>query len=264
MRILYLEGDRSGAPYLSGTLSTLGVAHALVHPGGDLPHDLSSFQAVVLSGFSHAQLSDLAGRIVRAVRDAGMGLLMVGGSRSFGRGGFAGTPLGNLLPVTLDATDDRERHASGLLLHATGAHPILKGMPLDRAVAVCGLNRIAAREHTTTVLVGRPVEAAAEGVGPPGSPRPVLVVREAMNLTGRTAAFATGLNPPWSAGLIEWGEKLIATVDEHEVGEGYATLVMNLIRWVAGEETIRRPIPAWDPILETPAGREATASCRVE
>lgn len=74
----------------------------VVHPA-DLPveaGELQGFDAVVLDdvprdAFSSRQLESVAA----AVADVGVGLVMVGGPRSFGAGGWADTPVEDALPV---------------------------------------------------------------------------------------------------------------------------------------------------------------------
>jgi uncharacterized membrane protein len=66
--------------------------------------ELFSYRALVLgsieaSYFTHDQLE----MISDFVSERGGGLLMLGGHRSFAEGGWAGTPVGDALPVTLDA-----------------------------------------------------------------------------------------------------------------------------------------------------------------
>ena len=252
MRVLYLEGDPTGCRLVSGTLTRMGVAHEVVRPGGGLPRDLSRFQATIVSGFPRHHLRELEPLLTNAVRGAGMGLLMVGGWRSFGRGGYADSPLGELLPVLVLGGDDRMNVPSGLLVEPIGVHPILRGINWSRPVVVTGHNRVASRSATTTVLIARAIERSAEGVRLGSHRAPLLVVREAEGLGGRTAAFSSDLAAHWSGGLTDWGSNTLALGDDEEVGESYATFVMNLVRWVAGEDTIRRPLPSWDELAELP------------
>ncbi len=253
MRVLYLEGDPNGARFVSGTLTRMGVAHELARPGGTLPRDLSRFQATILSDFPHHYLRELEALLVHAVGSAGMGLLMVGGWRSFGRGGYAETPLGELLPVFVLAGDDRMNVPSGMLVEPVGLHPICRGINWNRPVVVTGHNRVAARASTTTVLVGRTIERGHEGLRLGSHRAPLLVVKQAQGASGRTAALSTDLAPRWGGGLVDWGSKTLALGEDEEVGDSYATFVMNLVRWVAGEETIRSSLPSWDELAEMPA-----------
>jgi uncharacterized membrane protein len=250
MRVLYLEGDPNGIRYVSGTLTRMGVAHEVARPGGSLPRDLSRFQAAIISDFPLHHLRGLEETLVRAVVSGGMGLLMVGGCRSFGRGGYAGSPLGELLPVCILEGDDRMSVPSGMLVEPAGFHPILRGIDWRRPVVVTGHNRVTAKAQTTTVLHGRAIERAPENVRLGSHRAPLLVVKEAEGTGGRRAAFSSSLAPPWSGGLVDWGERPLAIGDDEEVGDCYATFVMNLVRWVAGEETIRRPLPTWEQITE--------------
>jgi len=71
--------------------------------------ELFSYRGVVLgsveaSHFTHEQLRMLA----EFVSERGGGLLMLGGRNSFAEGGYAGTPLADVLPVTLDGRFSRD------------------------------------------------------------------------------------------------------------------------------------------------------------
>jgi uncharacterized membrane protein len=260
MKILCLEGDPNGITYVSGTLARMGVVHEIVRPGDALPREVSRFQAFVLSDFPSSALAEVGRLVERGVRE-GLGLLMVGGCRSFGRGGYARSALAPLLPVDMTDGDDRCPAPLGLVLEPALDHPILRDLPWARPPSVAGYNRVAAREQTTTVLLGRAVETSASGIGLAESRVPLLVVKEASERAGRTAALATSLCPPWSGGFTEWGEKRLAVSDTRDVGEDYATFVMNLIRWVAGEATLVHPLPRWDE-MELP-GIEPQPAMRV-
>lgn len=253
MKLLYLEGDPSGVRYVSGTLTRLGVVHEVVRPGGLLPRDLSRFQAIALSDFPFAALHSLAPLIARAVEGGGLGLLMVGGLRSFARGGYAGSVIADLLPVNLEPGDDRVKVPSGLLLQPAGEHPILRGLQFTQLVAVAGHNRVRPRPGTSTALVGRRIEGGVDGIRLGEARVPLLVLEEARGTRGRTAALATDLAPHWSAGLTDWGCRTISIGEDDEVGDSYVTLVMNLVRWIAGEDTIRRPLPPWEELTDLPA-----------
>ena len=49
-------------------------------------------------------------------RSLGRGLVVIGGTSSYGPGGYAGTPLEDALPVTVKVTDGRERQRVALLM----------------------------------------------------------------------------------------------------------------------------------------------------
>jgi hypothetical protein len=71
--------------------------------------ELFSYRGLVLgsveaSHFTHEQLRMIA----EFVSERGGGLLMLGGRNSFAEGGYAGTPVADVLPVTLDARFSRD------------------------------------------------------------------------------------------------------------------------------------------------------------
>lgn len=101
--LLYDETDTSG-PLLEA-LRQQGLA-VQAQPWGALPHSLSGYleyDALIFDnvpgfGISVSQMEVLE----RYVRDMGGGLLMLGGEKSFGAGGYYRTPMEKLLPVDMD------------------------------------------------------------------------------------------------------------------------------------------------------------------
>ncbi|MEN8144970.1 MAG: glutamine amidotransferase [Gemmatimonadota bacterium] len=80
--------------------------------------------SVEASYFTHDQLEMIAD----FVRRRGGGLLMLGGTDSFGEGGYAGTPVADALPVVLEAAQPRE-DADTLRITATRpgrSHPVTR------------------------------------------------------------------------------------------------------------------------------------------
>ncbi|HEY3446938.1 MAG TPA: glutamine amidotransferase [Myxococcales bacterium] len=253
MRVLYLEGDPNGMRFVSGTLTRLGVAHECVRPGGSIPRDLSHFQAVIVSDFPHTALREAETSLVRAATVGGLGVLMIGGWKSFGRGGWAGSALAGLLPVELRPGDDRANCPSGLVLEPTG-HPLVRGLDWSHPVVVAGYNRVKPREDATVALHGRLIEGTPDAIHLSSARVPLLMVRDVIEeIGGRTAALATDLAPHWSGGMTDWGSKPLRIGEDEEVGDEYAAFVMNLVRWVCGEDTVRRPLPEWTEVETMPA-----------
>lgn len=104
-RVLIAEGEAGEADALRRALESTGVEATVVAPGA-LPVDLatlSSFDAVVLVDVPAEALPEGAMEALpTAVRELGRGLVMVGGERSFGAGGYLRTPLEQALPVDMD------------------------------------------------------------------------------------------------------------------------------------------------------------------
>jgi Ca-activated chloride channel homolog len=89
---------------VSSTLRARGLQADSVDPSG-LPEELGEwlgYQSVVLDNVSSTDLStDQLEAIPALVREAGLGLVMLGGPDSFAAGGYGRTPLAEALPVDL-------------------------------------------------------------------------------------------------------------------------------------------------------------------
>ncbi len=93
-------------------------------PALDFPDNLTKLMdtdAIVLvntdcSGFTYQQQEML----VRYVNDLGGGLIMVGGPKSFGAGGWIGSPVADILPVDLDPPQKKQmpKGALVMIMHA--------------------------------------------------------------------------------------------------------------------------------------------------
>jgi Mg-chelatase subunit ChlD len=103
-RVLLLSAQKEGQRFLSRVLQVQG--YAVVESGPEanpltLP-ELSSFDLVVLDNVPAFQLSYAKmENIEKYVRDLGGGLLVIGGSQSYGAGGYYRTPLERILPVDM-------------------------------------------------------------------------------------------------------------------------------------------------------------------
>ena len=147
-----------------------------------------------------------------AIRDyvsAGGGLVMIGGYLTFegidGKARYAGSPVEEALPVTLQTVDDRVEAPAGIkpVVRATD-HPIVAGLPPDWPMLL-GYNRVSARVQADLVV--------SVGEDP-------LIVAGAYG-QGRSAAFTSDCGPHWCPPpFVSW--------------DGYGPMWDNLVRWVAG------------------------------
>jgi len=80
-----------------------------------LPYDCVAFVNVAADAFDAVQLQ----AVHDAVRDQGLGFLMVGGKNSFGPGGYHRTPVEDALPVSMDITQRKvlPKGALVIILH---------------------------------------------------------------------------------------------------------------------------------------------------
>ncbi|HXJ23828.1 MAG TPA: VWA domain-containing protein [Polyangia bacterium] len=115
-RVLCLEGEPHAATSFARALGTQRIATDVSPPGAVSGAALARYDLVVLADVPRAGLNDsLVGALASFVR-AGGGLLVAGGTQSFGPGGYAHGPLEALLPVRLDVPEVEEEPALALAL----------------------------------------------------------------------------------------------------------------------------------------------------
>ncbi|MER3559698.1 MAG: hypothetical protein C4336_09820 [Armatimonadota bacterium] len=128
LAVVFVHGEPSvliaeGAPDISKALRSVLEANRIrtqVVTPNTFPNrweELTQYDAVVLndypaSAFSPQQMLALQS----VVRDMGVGLVMVGGERSYQPGGYHGTPIAEMLPVDLDVRHRQVQHASTVVL----------------------------------------------------------------------------------------------------------------------------------------------------
>jgi Mg-chelatase subunit ChlD len=110
-RVLLAEGMAGEGATLADALRAGGipvdVVAASALPGVDA---LAAYRATVLVDVDAATLSTgQTDALAAATRDLGHGLVVVGGDRSYALGGYLGSDLEKLLPVTSDVTDPKRR-----------------------------------------------------------------------------------------------------------------------------------------------------------
>ncbi len=244
-KILY-AGDTtldSGAAYLAGILTHYGLDFDYL--ASDQPISsgecLTNYELYIISDYpvNNWNEKDFAD-VVKSVEN-GAGLIMLGGWESFyGLGGeYHDSLLADVLPVTMQNSDDRVQSATPYVIQPTGQHPITDGLPFDHPPIVGGFNRIAPKPDATTVMQMRPLEIDAGADGKlsftPGDPLPLLVTGTFG--TGRTAALATDVAPHWVGTFVDWGTPRINAqgpgANEVEIGSHYAEFFARLVNWVA-------------------------------
>jgi uncharacterized membrane protein len=146
--VLYVEGDPEHSMYLAPALESEGIR--IVQAGsGDVPTSLAQFQnydAIVLSNVSATDLSSQQMRSIEAaVRDLGVGLVMIGGENSFGSGGYLDTPVEKALPVTMDLKQRKilPRGALVLVMHTC---EIPNGNAWAREIGLASLNVLSSQD----------------------------------------------------------------------------------------------------------------------
>jgi Ca-activated chloride channel family protein len=111
-RILVLAGDERVAAELVAALEKERQQVDSIIPEA-LPSDLAglaTYDSIVLVDVPRIRLSDRQlGLLQVYVRDLGRGLVMVGGAKSFGAGGYTKTPLEESLPVDMGVRDRQKQ-----------------------------------------------------------------------------------------------------------------------------------------------------------
>ena len=117
--VLIVEGEEDNGVILAEALESKGLATERIGVA-DLPglQELSIHQGVVLVDVSARDLpEEKMALLTTYVKDLGRGLVTVGGTRSYGLGGYRDTALEALLPIDSEATDaEREAEVAEVLL----------------------------------------------------------------------------------------------------------------------------------------------------
>jgi uncharacterized membrane protein len=248
-QILYL-GDtalKGAAAYLAGVMSHSGMTFEYRASNERIESALlaSGFKAAILSdypssNFGAGQLDLLAKRV-----GEGMGLLMIGGWESFhGAGGdYDLTVLNDVLPVRMQSSDDRINCAQPCLVEQNLAHAAIKGLPFDTETpGIGGYNRVEAKPGALEALSARRFRVRRDEQGysfaSEAKADPLLVLGSYG--TGRVAAYTSDVAPHWVGGLVDWGRGRVSAcapdANPIEVGDQYARLFSQLVRWIAGRD----------------------------
>ncbi|MDQ6885296.1 MAG: VWA domain-containing protein, partial [Candidatus Dormibacteraeota bacterium] len=118
-RVLLVEATPGEAASLESALHSTGITSATIAPTAlpRSPADLAAYQAVVLVNLPASSVgADGMALLQASVRDLGMGLVVIGGTESYGPGGYAGTPLETTLPVQIELPQDMQKPPVAVML----------------------------------------------------------------------------------------------------------------------------------------------------
>jgi Mg-chelatase subunit ChlD len=117
--VLMIADERADSGFLTNALINDGALVTTVSPDRVPTRlgDLAPYDAIVLNNVPASALSiDQVAAIDQAARTYGKGVLISGGTQSYGPGGYAGTGLEQMLPVSVKVTDGAQRPRVALLL----------------------------------------------------------------------------------------------------------------------------------------------------
>jgi Mg-chelatase subunit ChlD len=117
--LLLVSAERSDSTFLRTALEQRGAVVKETRPSG-IPErlsDLSSYDVILLNNVPAAELT--VGQVAALdslTREFGRGLIVIGGTSAFGPGGYASTPLEEILPVSVKVTEGKEQQRVALML----------------------------------------------------------------------------------------------------------------------------------------------------
>ena len=118
-RVLVVEQSIGDATSLEAALQSTGMLETVITPD-KLPRsvaDLAAFQTVVLVNIPASSLGADGMAVLQAsVRDLGTGLVVIGGTESYGPGGYAGSTLEQTLPVRIELPQDNKKPPVAVML----------------------------------------------------------------------------------------------------------------------------------------------------
>ncbi len=146
--ILTTERDRPSAQLLAAALAREQLSSDVEIAGAN-PLDqvrLIEYSLVILSNVPASDLSEEIQRgLALYVRDLGGGLAMIGGDESFGAGGWMGSPIEEVMPVSFDVKSKKQipKGALVLVMHAS---EIPEGNYWGERVAVAAVKTLSSRD----------------------------------------------------------------------------------------------------------------------
>jgi len=118
-RVLLVEENPRAARYLTWALEKEDITVEVRGPRG-VPRTLADLENYELICLSNVAATDLSGRQMQLIRsyvqDLGGGLIMLGGDKSFGLGGYYKTVLEEILPVRSDFEKEKEKPSLAMVL----------------------------------------------------------------------------------------------------------------------------------------------------
>jgi uncharacterized membrane protein len=160
-RIALVGGEAADTADLAAALRAEGLQATVFQPeqfqGGRV--EVADFDCVVVANVEAIRLGQGAMQAMEAaVHDAGVGFIMIGGEHGFGPGGYRGSPLEELLPVTMEQPQRRviPNGALCLILHTC---EIADGNYWAKQIGKAALNVLGPRDYMGVVLYDNMTES---------------------------------------------------------------------------------------------------------
>jgi hypothetical protein len=196
--------------------------------------DFRNVDVLILGDLDRGFLTDAQMAAIRRFVDRSGGLLMLGGHNSFGPGGYGGTDIEAVLPVTMGGRDQPQETSEFLpRLTAAGAtHPATAGMaeflpapdqptPKSALPPLAGCVTVAGAKPAAAVLMVHPTQRNAAG--------PLVILAAQQVGAGRTAAFTADTTWRWDLPMRAMG-----------AASPYQRFWSQLVRYLANAEVKTR------------------------
>ena len=244
-QVLYAgdSGPAGVAGYLRGVLKYAGFRVTHVPPDRKISVRMIGERkhVFILSDYSHRRMGHAIEKKICGQVGSGSGLLMVGGWGSFSGpfGGWRGSLIEKLLPVTCLTRDDRLNFPSGAHFFLKEPHVMFAALSMASPPAVVGINQVKVKPGSRTLLCLKQILGDGMKITYDSREHPLLVVRNHAGM--RTAAYMSDFAPHWCGGFVDWGNRSLSLpVDKTrsvQVGNAYALFIASLVQWLAGDFT---------------------------
>jgi len=235
--------------------------------------DSKKFDVVILGDIARAEFTDEQLQFLKDFVSGGGGLLAIGGYHAYGPGGYADSPIADLLPVKIHGPADGQSvgNFAPALTPLGKAHPVFEGCgkffedssnPARQTSAEAesagatatldGANRVAGVKPGAEILVVNPKETLPGG----GEKMPVVVVQQFG--TGRVLALTADTTWKWKFQM-----------EGHGLGSPYYRFWRQSVRWTAGrkdqgDQRGKDRLIAWPDKLEYALGEPIVIEARVQ
>ena len=137
--ILYADSDLEHSDNIQKVLEESGFVVKVIH-ASEIPSDLVSFQqfdVMILSNISADMVTDTQQKIIESsVQDLGHGLVVIGGDKAFGAGGYTDTIFERILPVDMIPRERKDAVALVFVIDTSGSMANYVGVKRKIALAM--------------------------------------------------------------------------------------------------------------------------------
>jgi uncharacterized membrane protein len=252
LNVLYVQASRFSweSRYLTRALDAsdrIKVDLRVVRQAGEIQDEELApgrYDAIILGDVPAEFLSAVQQGLIYSSVEKGAGLVMVGGRRSFGAGGWSGSRVADLLPVELHPGDGQLEPPNGVKVvpNRTGLENYVTRLAPDRSESkriwdlmppIPGVNRFSKVKPNAILLATTPLPEA----------EPVMIGSDFGK--GRVLAFA-GETWPWARAILSdetraahrrlWRQSILWITHKEEEGDNQVHLTLDRRRVAVGDK----------------------------